>query len=229
MTDHAERVRGLFDAKAESWSAKYAPDGPLTARLDRFATALTRATRPGARVLDFGCGTGDLAAHLAGIGYDVTACDSSTEMMRELVRRRPALPAVMLDADWRRLPIDSGAYDAVIASSVLEYVDDVDRVLAELARMLRPGGVLLATVPDPRHPLRRLERVLVPIARRIGGVPAFALGRRVPPYAAYLRISRQRHSRQWWADTARLAGLSPERCADDRGQPLMMLAFRRPA
>lgn len=225
MTEHSERVRGLFDAKSASWSDKYAPGGRLEARLERFVSALDRALPAGSRVLDFGCGTGDLAAWLAHDGYVVTACDFSVEMMLQLPRNGPRLTTAVLDVNWSQLPFKTALYDAVIASSVLEYVADVDAVLAEFARVLRPGGVLLATVPDSRHPVRTLERVLAAATRRIENVPTG----RVARYLTYTLVSRQRHSRDWWSDAARRANLVDLSCADERLQPLMMLTLRRRA
>lgn len=225
MTEHAERVRGLFDAKAGEWSKKYASGGRLAPRLERFIAALDNTVTAGSTVLDFGCGTGDLAVWLAHNGYPVTACDFSGEMMRQLPRNDPGLTALVLDVDWRSLPLAAGSYDAVVASSVLEYVADVDAVLGELARVLRPGGVLLATVPDPRHPVRQREALLAPVARRIGMAPSD----RVRRYLEYLRISRQRHRRDWWVNAARRAGLYDIDGGDKARQPLMMLTFRRSA
>ena len=95
----------------------------------------------------------------------------------------------------------------MVASSVLEYVDDPAAVLRECCRVLRPGGVVLCTVPDPRHPIRWLEWLLDVAAR----VPLVrAAGRRWPRldrYLIYLRISRQRHSSRWWDAAAARADL----------------------
>ena len=53
--------------------------------------------------------------------------------------------------------VRSATFDAVVAASVLEYVDSPAAVLGECARVLRPGGVMLCTVPDLAHPVRWLE------------------------------------------------------------------------
>jgi SAM-dependent methyltransferase len=81
-----DEVRQLFDVKAATWSAKYAPHEPLAARLACLSEAVGRYVRPGDRVLDLGCGTGELARALAGSGLGVAGCDISPEMLRRAAR-----------------------------------------------------------------------------------------------------------------------------------------------
>lgn len=231
----ADQVRRLFDAKAPGWQAKYAPRGALIGRLDAMAAGVRLHASSGSAILDVGCGTGELARELAGRGYRATGADISPEM---LSRARTAggrrdLTWVQLDPCWRELPFGSGTFDAVVASSVLEYVDEPGVVLGECARVLAPAGVLLVTVPDVRHPIRWLEwaasRVAqVPLARRVlAAVP------RLDGYLVYLRISRQRHRLAWWQAAARQAGLRATPAASPgqgRGPgTLRLLAFRRGA
>jgi SAM-dependent methyltransferase len=232
--DAAVTVRQLFDAKAAAWPSKYAQDGRLVGRLNRLASAVSYHVPAGASVLDLGCGTGELAAAIAAAGMRVTGCDISPEMLHRAAAAGPSGPSgavgwVQLDPAWRRLPLRSGAFDAVVASSVLEYVHDPTAVLRECGRVLRPGGVVLCTVPDPRHPVRRLERLLEVAAR----IPlARSAGRRWPRldnYLTYLRISRQRHSSRWWHAAAARADLLDVRYAANSAErsPLRLLTFQR--
>jgi SAM-dependent methyltransferase len=176
----AEPVRALFDAKAATWTAKYAPGGALTARRARLAAAVSARAGHGERVLDLGCGSGDLARHLAEAGLRVTGCDISARMLEQAERADPAGTWVTLDPAWRELPFAAGAFSAVIASSVLEYVSDPAAVLRECARVLTPGGALLCTVPDIRHPVRWLEwlaaRCAAPVAPLLAPRSAAASG-----------------------------------------------------
>ena len=92
-------------------------------------------------VVDVGCGTGDLTERLAReVEAPVAAVDLSPRMA-ELARGR-GLPA--LNADIERLPFSDGAFDAVLANRVLYHLPDLDAGLAELARVVRPGGRLVA-------------------------------------------------------------------------------------
>ena len=71
----------LFEAKAAGWAAKYAPDGPLAGRLASLSAAVSRYAQAGDRVLDPGCGTGELARALAAAGLWVAGCDISPQML----------------------------------------------------------------------------------------------------------------------------------------------------
>src|SRR5262245_27490939 len=74
--------RDIFNHKAQSWSMKYAPGGPLTNRLQYFYESLNKTTPAPAKILDFGCGTGNLALYLSQSGYQITACDIAEEMLK---------------------------------------------------------------------------------------------------------------------------------------------------
>jgi SAM-dependent methyltransferase len=230
--DHADGVRRLFDAKAAGWPAKYAPEGPLAGRLARLAGAVRDRIGAGGELLDLGCGSGELARHLASIGYQVTGCDIAPEMLRQAqtADRAQDVRWIRLDPGWRSLPFPSGALDGVVAASVLEYVPDPRAVLRECARVLRPGGILLCTVPCLAHPVRWLEWPLSLAARTPLALPARHAWPRLGPYLAYLRISCQRRQVGWWRGAALDEGLTPESLPGRRAPraPLRLLAFTRP-
>lgn len=218
-------VLRLFDAKAAGWPAKYAQDGPLVTRLASLSEAVGRYVRAGDRILDLGCGTGELAAALAKAGIRAAGCDISRQMLRRAARHPGrGVGWVQLAPDWSSLPFASAAFDAVVAASVLEYVAEPAAVLRECARVVRPGGVVLYTVPDLRHPVRWAEWLgqvlLAPAA--IGGSSRWSR------YRAYLRASRQRHRVRWWLAASASAGLSPAPGRDRAARSaLMQLVFRR--
>ncbi|HUK73298.1 MAG TPA: class I SAM-dependent methyltransferase [Streptosporangiaceae bacterium] len=221
----------MFDAKAATWSEKYSPDGRLTGRLAMFLEALAINVPVGGRILDLGCGTGDLAHAADGAGFQVTACDVSLEMLRWAAARNPDSPIkwIPLDSQWQILPFASITFDAVVAASVLEYVDEPAAVLGECGRVLRPDGVVLCTVPDVTHPLRWLEG-LAALALRLSSLEAE--GRWWPlldNYLTYLRISRQRHSVRWWRATAAQVGLRTAARMQSKAErsPLRLVTFHR--
>lgn len=246
VTDLA--VQRLFDGKAAAWPSKYAPGGRLAGRLASLADAMARYVPPGGLVLDLGCGTGELAAAAAAAGMRAVGCDISAQMLRRArtaglagsaeptgsARRDGSVHWVRLDPGWQMLPLRAGSCDAVVASSVLEYVADPGAVLRECYRVLRPGGTVLCTVPDPAHPVRWLERLLTTAARP----PVTTVARRWPRlngYVSYLRVSRHHHTARWWLEVARRAGLLTVAVGPAAGQgsaarrsPLRLITLARP-
>jgi SAM-dependent methyltransferase len=108
-------------------------------------------------VLDMGCGSGRHAFALYRRGADVVALDRSApdlvevEHMFEAMRLEGEVPAGAraraVRGDAYALPFDDDSFDAVIAAEVLEHLPDDERAMAELVRVLRPGGQIAVTVP----------------------------------------------------------------------------------
>ncbi|WP_296601910.1 class I SAM-dependent methyltransferase [Nocardioides sp.] len=103
----------------------------------------------GRRVLDAGCGSGPLTAQLRARGAVVSGFDASAAMV-DLARQRLGQDADLRVADLAApLPYADGEFDDVLASLVLHYLEDWTRPLAELRRVLKPGGRLLVSVNHP--------------------------------------------------------------------------------
>lgn len=103
----------------------------------------------GHRVLDAGCGSGPLSAALRAKGATVIGFDSSSAMIK-LARQRLGENAALHVADLSQpLPFADGAFDDVVASLVLHYLPDWKAPLAELRRVLKPGGRLILSVNHP--------------------------------------------------------------------------------
>jgi SAM-dependent methyltransferase len=117
--------------------------------------AAVRDAQPG-RVLEVGCGEGELAERvLRELGAEVVAVDQSARMV-ELTRRRGVDARL---GDVQDLDVDDETFDCAVAAWVLFHAEDVARALAELARVLRPGGRLVAATNGPDH-LRELYELL---------------------------------------------------------------------
>ncbi|WP_338037118.1 class I SAM-dependent methyltransferase [Natronosporangium hydrolyticum] len=103
----------------------------------------------GRRILDAGCGSGPLSAALRAKGAIMAGFDSSPAMV-ELARQRLGKDADLRVADLSQpLPFADGAFDDVVASLVLHYLPDWTAPLAELRRVLKPGGRLILSVNHP--------------------------------------------------------------------------------
>ncbi len=227
-----DQVRCLFDSKAADWAQKYAPGGALVRRRACLNAALYAHVPDAGQVLDLGCGTGNIAYSLAASGMQVTACDISKEMLRHAENQDLSgmVEWVSLDTGWQALPFLSDTFDAIIAASVLEYVESPDGVMRECARVLRPGGVIVCTMPNPAHPVRWMEWSVNLVA---GGIRITATARRSPrlsSYLVYLQISRHRHLPKWWSGVAASCGLEamPRQGRAGAYGPLRMMIFRRP-
>lgn len=205
-----QTVRRLFNDKAPSWSQKYAVNGALVQRLDTIVIQLIGMVPPRSRVLDLGCGTGAIAAHLANEAFQVYACDIADKMIDEGKRLYPSteIEWTKLQSDWKILPFPPGYFDAIVAASVLEYVEDPVGVLEECSRTLKPGGKLLFTIPNPKSLLRQVEKLLRPVAVRVIDSPLARLNLRVKHYLTYLIVSSNRFSVEQWEVLAKRWSLS---------------------
>jgi arsenite methyltransferase len=140
----AQQVSGFlgFDEKeARRVEALYqTPD--VVAQRERVLDAL--ALRPSERVVDLGCGPGLLALQMAervGPAGEIQCIDASASMIALAQRRCAALSWVrQRSGDVAALPYLDGSFDAAVCTQVYEYVPDIDRALAELHRVLKPGG-----------------------------------------------------------------------------------------
>lgn len=111
-----------------------------------FVDYVRRATarRPGLRVLDYGCGRGEMVALIRAAGLDCWGADvfyGGADWDDPELRRQLEAGQVREIAPDGRIPFDDASFDLVISNQVFEHVEDLDRVLAETTRVLRPRGV----------------------------------------------------------------------------------------
>jgi SAM-dependent methyltransferase len=123
-----------------------APDfvGPRHELRERLLLDLFLSARPGPEVLDGGAGQGTMSRRLAELGFDVTSTDASPAAVAAL---RDRVPGNVVEADLTALPFEAASFEAAVLGEVLEHVEDDAAALAEVARVLRPGGVLALSVP----------------------------------------------------------------------------------
>jgi SAM-dependent methyltransferase len=137
-----------YDSFAEAYAASNETN-LLNAYYERPAMLELAGDVAGRRILDAGCGAGPLLAALRDRGAIVAGFDKSAGML-ELARRRLGADADLLVAELGGpLPFPDAAFDDVTASLVLHYLQDWGPALAELRRVLKPGGRLIVSVDHP--------------------------------------------------------------------------------
>ncbi|GIW07737.1 MAG: hypothetical protein KatS3mg060_2542 [Dehalococcoidia bacterium] len=177
MTQRARAVSRYFDEVAATYAARYADRGPaghaLAVRWQRLFELLGAVEGP---ALDAGCGPGLLLAALGERGIAAVGVDLSARMATEAARRAPAVVGTL-----DHLPFKGNAFGIVIAMGAVEYVDDDQAALAELTRVLRPDGVLLASFPNRFSPYRIWKNaVFYPVVDRLRPLVSRLRGRPVP-------------------------------------------------
>ncbi|MGP3969493.1 class I SAM-dependent methyltransferase [Streptomyces sp. 6N223] len=180
------------------WSATY--DGPNAAfDYDEPLIAEILDGLPTGTALDAACGTGRLSALLAGRGHRVIGVDSSPDM---LARARERVPdGAFHHGDLHRLPVADDAVDLVTCSLALTHVADLRPVMAEFARVLRPGGHLVISDMHPEW----VGRGAIPPLRRPDGQPG--------------RLSGYRHLTGDYLRAALPVGLQVRRCEEPVERP----------
>jgi SAM-dependent methyltransferase len=137
-----------YDSFAKAYSAEN-ESNLFNAYYERPAMLRLAGDVSGRRILDAGCGSGPLTAALRDAGAVVTGFDASAAMV-DLARQRLGEDADLHVADLAApLPFADADFDDVVASLVLHYLEDWAGPLAELRRVLKPGGRLLLSVNHP--------------------------------------------------------------------------------
>jgi SAM-dependent methyltransferase len=152
--------------------------GGLTEGIERDLVLDLAGPLTGLRVLDVGCGDGTFAVAAAIRGASVTAVDRS-EPMLGAARRRAADAGVEVcfkQADVRRLPFDDGAFDVVLAVAVLCFVEDAAGAVAEMGRVLAPGGRLVLGDLNPWSTWAASRRIRGWLGDRTWGQARFRSG-----------------------------------------------------
>lgn len=161
MAHDRAHIQEFFTARAADWDRRFPDDGPV------YAAAVTAlGLREGDRVLDAGCGTGRALPPLrAAVGPSgvVLGADLTEAMLREAARAGRDRAGALLLTDVAALPLRSASLDAVFAAGLIAHLPDPAGNLRELARVVRPKGVLALFHPIGRAALAaRQGRTLTP-------------------------------------------------------------------
>jgi 2-polyprenyl-6-hydroxyphenyl methylase/3-demethylubiquinone-9 3-methyltransferase len=161
---HTPNDPRLYDELAHEWWRPRGAFAPLHWLATARAALVPPPSRPGAYLLDLACGGGLLAPHVAHLGYHHLGIDigaSATHVAREH-------GIAVIRGDVQQLPIASATIDVVVAGEIFEHVRDLERMVAEIGRVLRPGGTLVC---DTLADTRRCAFLLVTVGERLPVVP----------------------------------------------------------
>lgn len=141
LEKHPAEIAGMFDKVAKRYDLMN--EIMTVGQLRKWRKAVKEAldVGPGDRVLDLAAGTGSSTAALLDTGADLVACDLSAGMIAEGQRRHPEITFVQGNA--LSLPFSDGSFDAATISFGIRNIPHTDQVLAELARVVKPGGRLV--------------------------------------------------------------------------------------
>ncbi|MFG3321509.1 class I SAM-dependent methyltransferase [Streptomyces sp. NPDC048171] len=161
MSDDHTHVQEFFGARAADWDSRFPDDGPAYA-----AAVAAMGLREGDRVLDAGCGTGRALPPLrAAVGPSglVLGADLTPAMLQAAVRAGRDRDGRLVLTDVAALPLRPRSLDAVFAAGLVAHLPEPGENLRELARVVRPGGVLALFHPIGRAALAaRQGRRLTP-------------------------------------------------------------------
>jgi ubiquinone/menaquinone biosynthesis C-methylase UbiE len=151
--------RSYYDEFAERYEAARRPNDPhgYHALVDDLEVELVRRHGEGRDVLEVGCGTGLLLERFASFARRAEGVDLSPGMLE----RARARGLAVREASATALPHDDASFDVACSFKVLAHVPDIERALAEMARVTRPGGVVLAEFYNPWS-LRALAKRFAP-------------------------------------------------------------------
>jgi ubiquinone/menaquinone biosynthesis C-methylase UbiE len=173
-----EETRRHFDSQARDYyRSNY--EQPRTRHAYNLAlrreACLALVPSPGGTVLDLGCGPGAMTIPLVESGHRVVWTDVSSEMVAETSKRASALGAPVRGAvaDAAALPFDANSFATVVTTGVLEYVPNLSATMTEIARVLEPCGVLIATMSLPRRFERFAVRSLAKLRGRSTSIEQF--------------------------------------------------------
>lgn len=137
-------MQDYFDRNAHAWvEAAYAGDVRFPVGAERVRLAIegvAPAMQEGSRLVDLGCGGGQLCVHAANLGWRAVGVDSAPGMIDEARAESEGLEVEWIVASYDESGLPDGEFDAVTAMGLIEYLPDDDGLFAEAARLLRPGG-----------------------------------------------------------------------------------------
>jgi len=165
----SERLFQEFSEVAHSFDSKYEYDENFKQRLGVWTSLIEKYTSPGSLVYDVGCGSGILSLYCAKLGRRVVGYDGAHGMIAYCDRLKENNLELQLNFEKQQFPCETFSLekaDALISSSVLEYIAQIERTLEVFANAIKPGGIMMASLPNRKSIYRKLEILGFAMARK---------------------------------------------------------------
>jgi ubiquinone/menaquinone biosynthesis C-methylase UbiE len=212
-------VEELFTKTVDTWARFYDDPKPptlnsqnLVSRMQFALEMLETRVPPGSKVLDVGCGAGQLVGKLIERGYDAWGIDISEAMVG--CARKHFHPDRFRTADIEHLPFPDSTFDAVVCLGVMEYLNQDEAALHEIWRVLRPQGRAVITTPSITCPFYHADRLyerIRPLVRPLARLIRYRMrGRPQPALPTLPAVVHRRYYRRRWIGLMRSFGLELE-------------------
>jgi 2-polyprenyl-3-methyl-5-hydroxy-6-metoxy-1,4-benzoquinol methylase len=153
----------FFSETAEDFDLGYSCSQVFKERYQVWTSLWPKYLPVTGQILDLGCGSGIFSFALASRGYFVTGVDGAPNMIALCNKKMHDLHQNKVNFITSKIPFDknlfSNPFDVIISSSVLEYIEDIDKVLADVAFLLKPNGVFMVSMPNSHALYRNLEKI----------------------------------------------------------------------
>jgi 2-polyprenyl-3-methyl-5-hydroxy-6-metoxy-1,4-benzoquinol methylase len=176
MDKQESATLSLFSGLSGEFDARYSQDANFIERAVRWKALIDLYVGPGTRVYDLGCGPGHFSFYAAGKGAIVTALDGAAGMIQQGELKLSAHPErehlhirFLKEALPLKSPERFAQGDVVLCSSVFEYIADRESMVQTFRKLLKPGGILILSVPNRQSVYRVAEKA----AFRLTGKPAY--------------------------------------------------------
>ncbi|MEL7153182.1 MAG: class I SAM-dependent methyltransferase [Pseudomonadota bacterium] len=177
MSDTFDKAIDHHQQLAASWDARY-QSGSFARRAAFFRDRVLPTLQPEGQWLDAGCGSGYFARLLAETGATVHGVDGASEMVlaaQAAARDHPAQARLTFGQieTVEALPFETASFEGLLSLSVLEYVPDPQRALSDYARVLKPGGQMIVSVPYTGSLIRAIAGLRQRLKRQQGRGAAY--------------------------------------------------------
>jgi ubiquinone/menaquinone biosynthesis C-methylase UbiE len=160
-----------FDEKAVTYAAGYSGESATahSFRIRRERAYEMTADKRGGNILDVGCGPGLTIDHFVSRGFQFYGVDIAPEMIRECEAAFASVPAAHFSVGRiEAMEFPDAMFDVVLSLGVVEYIEDDAAAVREMARVAKPGGAVIVSLPNRVSPYRLWDRAVYRPARRVG-------------------------------------------------------------